>query len=130
MFYCKPAAQLVRATTEPLQGRAREARERAQQAEALVVSLPTQLCGGVDQKPVYLYSGGQGLTELDRMAANAILARAGLVLKGKATASERTVAVTVESGRVQGHHLFWLSKAPAAGVVDEDAEAEDPPGGI
>jgi hypothetical protein len=36
------------------------------------------------------------------------------------------VAVTVEPGRVVGHHLFWLSKATPAGVIDEDAdEAED-----
>jgi hypothetical protein len=99
--------------------------------EALVVSLLTHLCGGVErQRPVYLFSGGAGIQELGKHAANAVLVRAGVQLKSRQTASERTVAVTIEPGRVVGQHLFWLAKVPAAGVVDADAEAEDQPGSI
>jgi hypothetical protein len=72
-----------------------------------VTSLRTQLCGGVErQRPVCLFSGGAGIQELDKHAANAVSARSGVQLKSRQTASERTVAVTIEPGRVVGHHLF------------------------
>jgi hypothetical protein len=67
----------------------------------------------------------EGLMELDKHAANTILARAGLQLRSKANASSRTVAVTLEPGKIEPHSLFWLTKTTPAGVVDEDdAEAE------
>jgi hypothetical protein len=41
------------------------------------------------------------------------------------------VAVTVEPGRVVGHHLFWLTKTTPPGVLNADADAaEDPPAAI
>ena len=107
---------------DDLRGRVRDARERAQTAEALVVSLLTQLCGRVDQKPVYLASGGQGVQELDKAAVNRVLARAGVVLKSKATASERRVRITLEDGRPAEHVLFWLTKTTPPGVIDADAD--------
>jgi hypothetical protein len=74
---------------------------RPPNAEGLCLSLIRQLVGGVDGTPVYLRSvSGAGVTELDRYAVNAILARAGLVLKSKATASARTVQTKVEPGKV------------------------------
>jgi hypothetical protein len=110
---------------DTLRGRVREARERAQTAEALVVSLLTQLCGGVDQRPQYLFSGGVGIQDLDKHAANAVLARAGVVLKSKATVSERRVRLTLDDGRQVEHSVFWLSRKLPEGVKDEAAEAED-----
>jgi hypothetical protein len=79
----------------------------------------------VDQQPVYLHSvTGEGLRELDRYAANVVLGRVGLVLKSKATASARVVQTVLEPGKVQAHSVFWLTKAPVPGVVDEDADAD------
>jgi hypothetical protein len=114
---------------DTLRGRVRDWRGRAETAEALVVSLLTQLCGGVDHKAVYLRSGGEGITELDRHAVNTLMARGGLVLKSEQRASERTVATVVEPGKVVAHSLFKIVKAPAPGVVDPE-EDTDTAGGI
>jgi hypothetical protein len=110
---------------DTVRGQRQAWRARAETAEGLVVSLLTQLCGGLDQTPVYLRTiTNEGLVELDRASINAVLGRSGLVLKSKATASARTVQTTLEPGQVQAHSLFWLTKAPAPGVV----VAEDPDG--
>jgi hypothetical protein len=105
--------------------RLRAWRTRAEVSEALCISLLSQLCGAVDGKPVYLRSGGEGLTALDLSAANTVLARVGLQLKSEQRASARTVATTVEPGKTVSHSLFKITKALAPGVVDEDAEAAD-----
>jgi hypothetical protein len=104
----------------------RDALARAAEAEALVTALLTELIGGVDQRPVYLYSGGRGLRSLDKAAANRVLARAGVALKSKATVSERRVAVTLDDGRQVAHTVFWLDTAPTPGVTDDDDEGDDP----
>jgi hypothetical protein len=110
---------------DDLRGRLRDWRTRTETAEGICVSLIRQLCGGVDQDPVYLRSiSAAGVTELDRYAVNAILARAGLVLKSKATASARVVQTTLEPGKVQAHSVFWLSQAAKPGVVDPEDTAE------
>jgi hypothetical protein len=106
---------------DDLRTRLRDWRTRAETAEGLCLSLIRQLVGGVDGTPVYLRSvSGAGVVELDRYAANAILARAGLVLKSKATASARVVQTTLEPGKVQAHSVFWLTEAARPGVVDAD----------
>ena len=106
---------------DDLRTRLRDWRARAETAEGLCLSLIRQLVGGVDGTPIYLRSiTGEGVTELDRYAVNAILARAGLVLKLKATASARVVQTVLEPGKVHAHSLFWLTKAPVPGVVDAD----------
>jgi hypothetical protein len=115
---------------DTLRTQRRDALARAQEAESALTAMVTELVGGVDQRAVYLFSGGQGVRSLDKAAVNRVLAKAGVVLKSKATASERTVAVTIEPGHVVGHHLFWLAKVPAAGVVDAaaaEALDEGPP---
>jgi hypothetical protein len=91
--------------------------------EALVTSIISQLCGGIDQRPVYLFS--RGIEQLDKGAINRILARAGVQLKSKATVSERRVRITLDDGRQVEHSVFWLSRKLPEGVTDEDAEAED-----
>jgi hypothetical protein len=104
--------------------RLREWKSRAETSEHLLTNLLTQLCGGVDRTPVYLRSiSGEGLAEVDKHTVNAVLGRHGLQLKSKSNASSRTVAVTIEPGKVQPHSVFWLTKAPVPGVVDADAEA-------
>jgi hypothetical protein len=109
-----------------LRTRLRDWRTRAETAESLVVSLLTQLVGGVDGTPVYLRSiSGEGVSALDRHAVNGILARAGLQLKSKATASARVVQTVLEPGKVQAHSVFWVTKAPTPGVVDPEDADED-----
>jgi hypothetical protein len=56
---------------------------------------------------------------------NRILARGGVVLKSKATASERQVVVHREDGRTVEHARFWMDKAPVPGVSYPDDEDED-----
>jgi hypothetical protein len=119
--------QASRERFEQVRGTLRDWRARAQVAETLVVSLLSQLCGGVGCEPVYLRSmTGAGLRELDKAAVNAVLARAGLQLRSKANASSRTVAVTVAPGQVVPHSVFWLAEAPKPGVAapEDDAAAE------
>jgi hypothetical protein len=68
---------------------------------------------------------GRGLREIDKAAMNRILARGGVVLKSKATASERQVVVHREDGRTVEHARFWMDKAPVPGVSYPDDEDED-----
>jgi hypothetical protein len=110
---------------DTLRTQRRDALARAQAAEAALTAMVTELVGGVDQKPVYLYSGGQGLRSLDKAAVNRVLARAGVVLKSKATVSERRVRITLDDGQPAEHSVFWLSRKLPEGVKDEDAEADD-----
>jgi hypothetical protein len=86
--------------------------------------LITQMTGGVTDPPhpTYLYSGGYGLRDLDKAAINRILARAGVVLKSKATVSERQVVVRLEDGRMAEHTRFWMGTAPQPGVAYPDDE--------
>jgi hypothetical protein len=104
--------------------RLRDARDRAQAAETIVVSVFSQLTGGVDQRPVYLHSGGKGLTALSKHAVNAILRRAGVVLRSEASPSPRVVACTLPDGRTVGHTRFWLRAVAPSG---ETEEADDDP---
>jgi hypothetical protein len=104
----------------------RQALARAQAAEAVVVSMMSELCAGIGQRETYLYSGGCGLRTLNKGVINRILATGGVVLKSKATVSERKVLVTLDDGQTAEHTVFWLAKTTPAGVIDaDDAEAED-----
>jgi len=107
---------------DALRTKARTALARAQAAEACVVQLITELCGGLDQRETYLYSGGYGVRTLDKGVVNHILATAGAQLKSRATVSERKVAVTLEDGRTVEHVLFKVAKTTPAGVLDPDDE--------
>jgi hypothetical protein len=98
---------------------------RAQAAEAVVVAIITELVGGVEEKPIWLYSGGHGVKTLHKGVVNRILATVGVVLKSKATVSERRVRVTLDDGQQVEHTLFWLAKATPAGVLDPDDEDDD-----
>jgi hypothetical protein len=73
------------------------------------------------------------LERIEKPATNAILARAGLQLRGRQTYSERLVAVRLDPQRVEGHSLFWLTKTTPAGVTvepdgDQSAVEEAAPG--
>jgi hypothetical protein len=99
-------------------------RARAEASEALLTDLIRQVVGEVGQRPVYLFSGGKGLTRLDKTATNAVLARSGLVLRSKASPSERVVTVQLGDGRQGEHALFWLATVDVPGVAPEADDDE------
>jgi hypothetical protein len=109
---------------DTLRGRVRDFRERAERAESVVTALVSQLTGGADKPPVYLHSGGRGLTALDLGAVNAILARAGVRLRSEASPSPRVVACQLADGRTVGRTRFRLTTVPVSGEAEPDAEDE------
>jgi hypothetical protein len=110
---------------DSLRTKARTALARAQAAEAVVVSMLSELCAGIGQRETYLYSGGYGLRTVNKGVINRILATAGVQLKRKATVSERRVRVILDDGQTAEHTVFWLAKTTPAEVLDpDDADAD------
>ena len=109
-----------------LDGTFERRRERAQSAETIVVSMFSQLTGGVDQQPTYLFSGGRGLSALDLGAVNAIPGYAVERLRSEASPSPRIVACRLADGRTVTRTRFWLRTVTPSGVEDEaDDEADE-----
>jgi hypothetical protein len=105
-------------TITDLKAQRQEARTRAQQAEGVLVRLITQLLPS--GKQTYLYSSG--IRDLSLVDLNTVLGRSGLVVKSRETFSERQVKCQVAPQRWAQRSVFWVDKATAPGVVDEDDE--------
>jgi len=98
-----------------------EARSRADLAESLLVHLVRELMG---DRRVYLFSGGNGIHQLRLHTLNTVLARHGLIVKGKETTSERQVSCELSPQAWGQRSLFWLDTV-TPGVAPEPDEDED-----
>jgi hypothetical protein len=97
-----------------------DARAQRDQAQASLVALVQQLLPS--EKKVYLYN--VGIRELALADLNAVLGRAGLVMKARTTYSTREVKCHLGASRWAQRSLFWVTRATPAGVVDEDESDE------
>jgi phosphopantetheine adenylyltransferase len=89
------------------------------QVTALLVSLVTQL---VAEKPKrYLYDAG--ITELDLITLNQVLAPQGLQIRSEFRHSERQVACTLKNGAGQ-RTVFWLETAVPGVAVEGEGGGE------
>jgi hypothetical protein len=82
-----------------------EARNRANLAESLLVHIMKELVG---DRRVYLFSGGNGIHQFPLHTLNSGLARHGLTVKAKQTASERQVACQIDPQNWADRSLFWI----------------------
>jgi hypothetical protein len=90
------------------------ARAERDRAERVVLALLTQLLP--EGKRTYLHSAG--VRELDRWAANEVLARYGLQVKSRPSYSERLVKTRLDQERHAAHTQFWLEPYAPAEPVD------------
>jgi hypothetical protein len=97
------------------------ARARAEQAEAQLVFLLTQLLHEERRR----YLADSHIERLDLAGLNAIVHRHGWAIRSAARPSERAVKVMLGPNRVETHHVFWLVHVdPARPPVDEPDEDE------